>query len=139
MVQYYRYIWPRQSHKLDPLEELDSGPKGRKVLWNDLIEYSFIEIKHMVSADIFFSYPDWEICFTVHTDASDKNLSAYISQNNKPISFFSRRLSKPENTYTMSKKEILTIFQCPNQFRVIIFFYEINVFSYHKIWYIPQP
>ena len=30
MVQYYRYIWYRQSHVLPPLTEAASGPKGRK-------------------------------------------------------------------------------------------------------------
>ena len=41
MVQYYRYMWYRQSHILAPLIEAASGPKGRKMLWNDALESSF--------------------------------------------------------------------------------------------------
>ena len=41
MVQYYRYMWPRRSHTLAPLTEADSGPKGRKILWNDTLDISF--------------------------------------------------------------------------------------------------
>ena len=43
----------------------------------------------MVSAEKLISYLDWKLPFTVHTDASDKQLICVISQNNKPIDFIS--------------------------------------------------
>jgi len=78
------------------------------------------------------NYPDWTIPFTIHTDASDKQLGAVISQNNKPIAFFSRRLSKAQLNYTTTEKELLSIVECLKQFRGILFGYPINVFSDHK-------
>ena len=42
----------------------------------------------MVSTEALLNYPDWKITFTVHNDASDKQLVAVINQNNKPIDFF---------------------------------------------------
>ena len=44
----------------------------------------------MVSADTLLSYPDWNILFSVHLDASDKQLGAVFSNSNKPIELFSR-------------------------------------------------
>ena len=78
------------------------------------------------------SYPDRKLKFTVHTDASDKQLGAVISQNNKPINFLSRKLSKPQRNNTTTEKELLAIVECLKQFRGIPFGYEINVFSDHK-------
>ena len=66
----------------------------------------------MVFAETLLSYPDWKLPFTVHTDASDKQLGAVIRQNNKPINFFSRKLSKPQHNYTTTKKELLAIVEC---------------------------
>ena len=54
----------------------------------------------MVSAETLLNYPDWTIPLTVHTDASDKQLGAVISQKNKPIALLSRRLIKPQSNYT---------------------------------------
>ena len=66
----------------------------------------------MVSADTLMSDPYWKLTFTVHTDASNKHLGAVISQNNKPINFFSMRLSKPQQNYITTEKEILAIVEC---------------------------
>ena len=54
----------------------------------------------MVFAETLSSYIDWIIPFTVNTYASDKQLSDIISQNNKPIAFFSIRLINPQRNYT---------------------------------------
>ena len=72
MVQYYRDMWPRRSHALDTMIEAASGPKDRKILWNDALESSFKQLKCVVSAETLMSYPDWKLPFIVHTDAYDK-------------------------------------------------------------------
>ena len=63
----------------------------------------------MVSYETLLSYPDQTITFTVHTDASDKQLGGVIINNNKPIALLSRRLIKTQHNYTMTEKELLTI------------------------------
>ena len=57
----------------------------------------------MVSDETLLRYPDWKLLLTVHTDASYKQLGAVISQSNKPIDFFSRKLSNPQRTYTKTE------------------------------------
>jgi hypothetical protein len=132
LVQYYRDMWQRRSHILTPLTEASSGPKGRKINWTDDLEQAFCNLKKMVSEETLLTYPDWTEPFTVHTDASDYQLGAVISQRNKPIAFFSRRLSKAQRNYTTTEKELLSIVECLKQFRGILFGYKINVFSDHK-------
>ena len=41
MVQYYRDMWPRRSHILDPLTEASIGPQGRKIIWSDALKDPF--------------------------------------------------------------------------------------------------
>ena len=82
----------------------------------------------MLSAETLLSYPYWKLQFTVNTDASNKQLGALISKNNKPIALFSRILSKPQHNYATTDKELLVIVQCLHQFLGIIFGYEISVF-----------
>ena len=123
---------PTWCHISASLKEASSGPKGRKILWNDALDNFFKELKRMVSAEILISYPYWKLPFTFHNDASDKQLGAVISNNNKPIAFFSRRSIKPQSNYTTTEKELSAIVGCFKKFQVIIFGYEINVFPYYK-------
>ena len=58
----------------------------------------------MVSAETLLNYPDWTINLTLHTYDSDKQLGAVISQNDKPIDLFSRKLSNTQNNYTTTEK-----------------------------------
>ena len=53
------------------------------MMWNDALESSSKELRHVVFTETLLNYPYWTIPFTVHTDASDKQLGAVISQNNK--------------------------------------------------------
>ena len=73
-------------------------------MWNDALESSFKELKHVVSSETLLSYPYCTIPFTVHTDVSDKQLDSVIIQNNNSIDFFSKILSKPQHNYTTNEK-----------------------------------
>ena len=70
----------------------------------------------MVFVMTLLSYTDWKLPFKVHTNASDKQLGAFISQNNKTIEFYSRRLIKPQYNCTTTDKDILAIVECLKKF-----------------------
>ena len=84
--------------------EVSSGSKGISILWNEDLEVSFREINHMASEETVLNYPYLTIPLTVHKYTSDKQLGAVISQNYKPISFFSRKSSNPYHNYTTTEK-----------------------------------
>ena len=132
MVQYYSDLWPRRSHILQPFTDLSSGPKGKKIKWTDELEKAFNEVKQMVCKETLLNYPDWNKPFEIHTDASDYQLGAVISQDGKPIAFFSRKLNKAQMNYTTTEKELLSIVECVREFRNILFGYPIIVYSDHK-------
>jgi hypothetical protein len=95
-----------------PFTAVSSEKKSSKIKWTKELE-AFHATKKMVQTEtLLLTYPDWTIPFTIHTDASDYQLGAVISQRNKPIAFFSRKLSKAQCNYTTTKKELLAIVEC---------------------------
>ena len=55
-----------------------------------------------------------------------------ISQEVKPIAYFSRKLNSPQKNYTTTERELLSIGATLKEFRNILFGYPIQVFSDHK-------
>ena len=132
MIQFYRDMWQRRSQILSSLIDAEAGKKGNmKITWTPEMDEAFIKVKQMISEEVFLTYPDWSKPFTVHTDASDKQLGAVIIQVKKTISFFSCRLSKLQRNYTKTEKELLSIVECTKQLRNILFGYDIHVYLDH--------
>lgn len=132
MVQYYRDMYKRRSHILAPLTEKCQGKKRQPIVWTEEMNIAFVDTKKMIATETLLTYPDWTKPFDIHTDASDKQLGAVISQEGKPLAFYSRTLSSAQKNYTTTEKELLSIVECLKQFRGVLFGYEINVYSDHK-------
>ena len=70
--------------------------------------------------------------FEIHTDASDKQLGAVIAQANKPIAFYSRRLSSAQEKYTTTERELLAIVETLKEYRSILLGQKIIVYTDHQ-------
>ena len=70
--------------------------------------------------------------FEIHTDASDFQLGAVISQNKKPIAFYSCMLNLAQTRYTTTEKELLAIVKTLKEFRNILLRQKIKVYTDHK-------
>ncbi|KMQ84756.1 enzymatic polyprotein endonuclease reverse [Lasius niger] len=69
-------------------------------------------------------YPDFNEEFKVTTDASDHAIGAVLSQgpvgNDRPIAYASRVLSRAEQNYNTTEKELLAIVWAVKHFRPCI-------------------
>ncbi|GBP12951.1 Retrovirus-related Pol polyprotein from transposon 297 [Eumeta japonica] len=80
----------------------------------DEVKKAFQRSKNLITKASVLTYPDYNSTFTLTTDASDKALSAVLSQNQHPIAYASRTLKdeceSDEEEYTDSA-ELLTVLQ----------------------------
>jgi hypothetical protein len=120
MVQYYRDLWARRSDMLAPLTSLvrecgqtkTTKAKGTKKVpwhWDEVHQRAFNHVKATIAKDVVLAYPDYSNVFDIYTDASSKQLGAVITQDNRPIAFFSWKLSDAQRKYSVTKIELLAI------------------------------
>jgi hypothetical protein len=76
--------------------------KTKKKPWRwDLIhQQAFDNLKAAIAKETVLAYPDFSKPFEIYVDASSMQLGAMITQDNRPIAFFSRKLSKTQQKYS---------------------------------------
>ncbi len=70
--------------------------KGAKKVpwhWDKVHQRAFNHVKATIAKGVVLAYPDYSKVFEIYTDASSKQLGAVITQDNRPITFFSWKLS----------------------------------------------
>ena len=78
------------------------------------------------------AYPDFSKPFEIHTDASARQLGAVITQNNRPIAFYSKKLNTAQQNYTVTDLELLSVVMTLKEFRNILLGQVINIYTDHK-------
>jgi hypothetical protein len=143
MVQYYRDMWARCSEMLAPLADLvrECGEtkttrmnktKKKPWRWNLIHQQAFDNVKAAIAKKTVLAYLDFSKPFEIYTDTSSTQLGAVITQDNRPITFFNRKLSKRQKKYSVTKIELLAIVETLKEFKGMLWGQDIKVYTDHK-------
>jgi hypothetical protein len=55
--------------------------------------------------EVMLAFPDFSKPFNIYTDASDTQLGAVITHDDKPIAFYSRKLNSSQKRYTTVEQD----------------------------------
>jgi hypothetical protein len=70
--------------------------------------------------------------FEIYTNASTLQLGAVITQDNRPIAFFSRKLSETQTRYTITEIEFLATVETLKEFKGMLWGQIIKVYTDQK-------
>ena len=130
LVNYCRDMLGKRSETLAPLTALTSV--NVKWKWTEVEQNAFDTMKRIMARETILAYPDFNLPFEIHTDASKLQLGACISQAGKPIAFYSRKLSDTQTRYTTTERELLSIVETLKEFRTILLGQQLIVYTDHE-------
>eukprot|EP00804_Cyclotella_cryptica_P021708 CCRYP_012871-RA/>CCRYP_012871-RA protein AED:0.34 eAED:0.56 QI:0/0/0/1/0/0/2/0/231 len=116
-TEYLGYILSRDGIKPQPKKEHQKA---------------FDDVKATIAKDVSLAYPDYTKGFEIYTDGSKRQLGAVITQNNRTIAFFSRKLSVCQQKYSVTKIELLAIVETLKEFKGMLWGQPIVVYTDHK-------
>ncbi len=77
-----------------------NGTKQKPWRWESIHQQGFDNVKATITKEVVLAYPDFTKPFEIYT-------GAVITQGNRPIAFFSRKLSKAQSKYSATKIKFL--------------------------------
>jgi hypothetical protein len=86
-----------------------NNTKKKPWQWDPIHQQAFDNVKTAIAKETVLAYPDFSRPFEIYTDASSMQLGAVITQDNKPIAFFSRKFSKMQQKYSVTEIKLLAI------------------------------
>ena len=89
-------------------------------------------MKAIITADAVNAFPDYLIPFHVYTNASDYQLGAAILQNQKPLAYYSKKLTPAQKNYTTTEKELLAIVMTLTTYQKLLYGSKVYLYTDHK-------
>ena len=75
------------------------------------------DVKAAIAREVTLAYPDYSQAFEIYCDGSNTQLGVVITQMNRPIAFFSRKLTKAQQKYSVVEIELLAIIETLKEFK----------------------
>jgi hypothetical protein len=100
--------------------------------WDSVHQQAFDDVKTAIAKKTVLAYPDFLKPFEIYTDASSMQLGAVITQDNRPIAFFSRKLSETQQKYSVTEIELLAMVETMKEFKGMLWGQDIKVYTDHK-------
>jgi len=106
--------------------------KKGKYNWGFEQEQSFALIKEKLCTAPVLALPDFDKVFQVECDASGIGIGAVLSQEKKPIAFFSEKLSEARRKWSTYDQEFYAVFRALRQWEHYLIHREFILFTDHQ-------
>ena len=134
LCSYYRRFIKGFATVAKPLTKLTH--KNVKFVWTKECQEASDSLKHHLIQSPILAYPDFGKPFILDTDASDSGVGAVLSQmidgEERVVAFASRTLSKTEQKYCVTRKELLAVVTYVKHFRHYLYGREFRVRTDHS-------
>jgi hypothetical protein len=100
--------------------------------WDPILQQAFDNVKAAIAEETVLAYLEFLKPFDFYTDASSMQLGSVITQHNRLIAFFGRKLSKTQKKHSVTEIELLAIVETLKEFKGMLWGQDIKVYTYHK-------
>ncbi|XP_071688487.1 uncharacterized protein [Rutidosis leptorrhynchoides] len=129
LASFYRRFIKNFSTIIAPVTEC---MKGGRYTWNDAATAAFNDLKDKVTQAPVLALPNFEEVFHVECDASGVGIGGVLSQNKRPVAFFSEKLNDSRRRYSTYDREFYAIVRCLEVWRHYLLPAEFVLYSDHE-------
>ncbi|PKU75012.1 RNA-directed DNA polymerase [Dendrobium catenatum] len=112
LANYYRRFIQNFSGIMEPLTNC---LKSSQFSWGREQQRNFEKFKEVLSSAPVLAFPDFDKPFQVDTDASAVGIGVVLSQDGRPVEYFSEKLSHPRQKWSAYEHELYAVVRALKQ------------------------
>ena len=135
LASHYRRFVKNFAKIASPLHGLTR--KLAEFKWTQECQAAFDQLKNKLETAPILAYPNFDLPFTLETDASIQGLGAILSQKQQdglvhPVAYASRALLPAERNYSISELETLAVVWAIQYFHAYLYGHQVTVITDHS-------
>ena len=103
LASFYRMFIKNFSQICAPLIDTFKGSK-HPFKWTEATNRKFKLLKKKITKNPILDFPSFDKVFQVETDVSGTTVGAVLSQEKRPVAYFSEKLNEAKNKYSSYDK-----------------------------------
>ncbi len=138
LASFYRKFIRNFSGICAPI--LDTVKKEKQPFkWTVAVEKGFKLLKEKITEKLVLALPDFRKIFSIKCDASGHAIGGVLSQDDKPVAYFSEKLNEAKQKYSTYEKELYAVIQALKKWRHYLMPAEFILYSYnHALQFITK-
>ncbi|WVZ53351.1 hypothetical protein U9M48_004311 [Paspalum notatum var. saurae] len=129
LTNYYRRFVKNYGILARPLTQL---LKHKVFCWSDQATKAFFQLKEALTSTPVLALPNFNLPFTMETDACGEGIGVVLMQQGQPIAYLSKGLSDKHKSLSIYEKEFLAVILAVEKWRLYLQRQKFIIITNHK-------